>query len=96
MRNLRHGERNRDEFFRDRAVDGVEEAHAAIFTSGGDIFSVGAEGERVDAAGEFRLGDEFHLGGGEALVIEIHGEPKRGAGIGEPPHALRLRSVLAT
>ena len=36
------------------------------------------------------------LGGGEPLVVEIHGKPQRPTGVGEPPHALRLRSVLAT
>ncbi len=36
------------------------------------------------------------LGGGEPLVVQIHGKPQRRAGLSEPPHALRLRSVFAT
>src|ERR1700716_3237102 len=36
------------------------------------------------------------LGGGEALVVQLERKTERGARVCEPPHALRLRSVLAT
>ena len=36
------------------------------------------------------------LSGGEALVVQIDGNAERGARIGEPTHALRLRPVFTS
>jgi hypothetical protein len=38
---------------------------------GGEVAAVGAEGEGVDAPGEFGGGEEFHLGGGETLDLRL-------------------------